>query len=418
MGPEHQDPPDEYQRSEHLRVSLLSLVAASVILAGCADAQEGTRVSITDSAGIRLIESHRPEWQGSRGWRLEPHPELVIGEPARSSAEEFTRIEEVLTLPDGRIVVANQNDPPNIRFFDPAGDHLESVGREGEGPGEFLDIEELWFAPPDSLVVFDRRAFEITLFGTDGRYLDEVQMELQFGQDPDLRGLFKGRFADGSYLFLPLAPYPSRNTQGSGRERLAVVRALANATIVDTIGVFPYLDWVGLSSGSVTSPLFGHQAAHLVHDSAYYTGMGDDFTIDHYTLTGRHLRRIRRAFEVQPITDELRERRIAEILEGLSPDNHSQARRLANERSLSGTIPAFGRRWRIDVEDNLWIPEYPLPGDSVTDWSIFDRDGRWLGVIEMPRAFDPREIGADYVLGVWTNELDVETVRRYTLIKQ
>ena len=52
-----------------------------------------------------------------------------------------------------------------------------------------------------------------------------------------------------------------------------------------------------------------------------------------------------------------------------------------------------------------------LPGD------VFDPDGIWLGTVATPRGLRVTEIGTDYVVGVWRDELDVEYIRVYDLEK-
>jgi hypothetical protein len=55
--------------------------------------------------------------------------------------------------------------------------------------------------------------------------------------------------------------------------------------------------------------------------------------------------------------------------------------------------------------------------DEPPRWIVFDSDGRWLGAVEVPPNGRVSEIGADYVLGVWRDELDVERVQMFELIK-
>jgi hypothetical protein len=83
----------------------------------------------------------------------------------------------------------------------------------------------------------------------------------------------------------------------------------------------------------------------------------------------------------------------------------------------------------VDRTGNLWTLEPPRPRDNtfVTQfndtspkaqvWSVFDSSGKWLGPVQTPGNFLVFEIGADYVLGVWRDEFDVEHVRQYALIK-
>ncbi|HSG80741.1 MAG TPA: hypothetical protein VLC48_00715, partial [Gemmatimonadota bacterium] len=80
------------------------------------------------------------------------------------------------------------------------------------------------------------------------------------------------------------------------------------------------------------------------------------------------------------------------------------------------TLPAYGE-YQVDAERNLWVKDFRRPGEEVTRWTVFDPEGAALGVVEMPARFEPYEIGSDFVLGRWRDELDIEHVRLYRLLK-
>ena len=63
-----------------------------------------------------------------------------------------------------------------VRFhwFDPEGNHLRTIGREGEGPGEFSQILGLHFKPNGSIVALDRNRRWIT-FNDEGEVLADVR---------------------------------------------------------------------------------------------------------------------------------------------------------------------------------------------------------------------------------------------------
>jgi hypothetical protein len=63
------------------------------------------------------------------------------------------------------------------------------------------------------------------------------------------------------------------------------------------------------------------------------------------------------------------------------------------------------------------VEHYRLPWESEPAWAIMDTDGRWLGTVHTPPGLRIYEIGADYVLGVWRDELNVEYVRTYALLR-
>jgi hypothetical protein len=65
---------------------------------------------------------------------------------------------------------------------------------------------------------------------------------------------------------------------------------------------------------------------------------------------------------------------------------------------------------------NIWVQEYALSWKA-PGWSVFDPDGVYLGDISSMDDFRVTDIGADYVLGVMTDELDVERVLLYGLVK-
>ena len=80
-------------------------------------------------------------------------------------------------------------------------------------------------------------------------------------------------------------------------------------------------------------------------------------------------------------------------------------------------FPAYGSL-AVDAAGNLWVEEYQRPGDERPRWTVFDSSGRMLGVVEMPERFTIYQIGGTFVLGRWTDEMDVEHVRLYGLLKE
>jgi hypothetical protein len=90
------------------------------------------------------------------------------------------------------------------------------------------------------------------------------------------------------------------------------------------------------------------------------------------------------------------------------------------ERALQGvefpaTRPPFSQAL-VDGLDHLWVRHYRLPGAVGPEaWSVFHPEGHLLGLVEMPERLQVRQIGGDFVLGIWTDELDVRHIRLYSL---
>lgn len=86
------------------------------------------------------------------------------------------------------------------------------------------------------------------------------------------------------------------------------------------------------------------------------------------------------------------------------------------------TLPVL-RSLTLDTEGNLWMERYFGPGVEPSPFEVHAPDGTWLGSVSMPPGLDrgagaPRpEIGDDYVLGLWRDAQNVESVRLYRLNK-
>ncbi len=79
------------------------------------------------------------------------------------------------------------------------------------------------------------------------------------------------------------------------------------------------------------------------------------------------------------------------------------------------TKPAYDR-FLPDPTGALWVAEYAARGEPAR-WDVFDVQGRWMGPVAMPGGFRLLEIGADDVVGVVRDHLDVERVEVRALLR-
>ena len=115
-----------------------------------------------------------------------------------------------------------------------------------------------------------------------------------------------------------------------------------------------------------------------------------------------------------PVTNEHfrieRDRRIA----AAGSDERSSVEAVFDETPKPDFFPAY-LHVRVDDNRNMWVQEYPIPGAAVAVWSVFDSTGTLIGEVEAPLGFEPYHIGDDFLLGTWSDELDVEYVMMYGL---
>ena len=134
-----------------------------------------------------------------------------------------------------------------------------------------------------------------------------------------------------------------------------------------------------------------------------------------YSVEGALLKLVRRATPNRPITAEIADDYRTRLLEGNSRLPGSLRRQRA-DMPLPETMPAY-MGFLVDDIGNLWVREYTRSSEPQS-WVVFDPEGRFLGHVDMPTEDGwPTHIGADFVLGTWNDEMDVEYVKVYELIK-
>lgn len=72
---------------------------------------------------------------------------------------------------------------------------------------------------------------------------------------------------------------------------------------------------------------------------------------------------------------------------------------------------------KVTHQGRIWVSEVRPPADTAITWDVYDLQGRARARVVTPSRFEPHEIGADYVLGRFMDELDINYIRLYALEK-
>lgn len=401
---------------------LAALVAGAA--AGCGAADTAPTYAVRDSAGVRIVESTAPAWRAGEGWRVAAEPSLQIGVVDGPEEYQFSRIVGAERLPDGRIVVADQR-AAQLRFYDAEGRFLDAYGRSGSGPGEFRSM--LWARAyrGDSLAVWDGGARRLTVIDLATRQGRTQRIEVpQHRADQvggtlwvQIPGAVSGVFADGTLLVTPqlwLLVAPGKAI----RPAATFVRYSAAGEPLDTVLEVPGPEVLFPPPGPARriSRPFEPPFVSAMHGVRFYHGPGEAYEVRVYAADGALERVIRASHRDLTMTEAAREA-YRRDQRGRAQDDAARAEieRALAEVEFPATLPPYSSML-VDAEDHLWVQDYTLPGhEGPTTWSVFDPEGRLLGVVELPERFRPRQIGADFVLGIWTDEVDVQYVRLYGL---
>ena len=153
-----------------IAVALAGVAAASC---GTGERDVGTSVGY-DSAGVTIIENPGPD--RPLGVDVTWLADLIPPDSALTVVSRGVTADEVT----GRIYVA---DRPNDRVvvFDSSGRYAGTLGRSGDGPGEFRDPAAVSMDPSGSLVVWDSRRRILSRWSSGGDFLGEERPDLDYG---------------------------------------------------------------------------------------------------------------------------------------------------------------------------------------------------------------------------------------------
>lgn len=411
------------------RLALLSIPFLAFLTECQGPGQGGESFSRKDSAGVVITESNRPLWESGEGWTLSREPEVVIGLREGDERYLLDGVRGVRRLSDGRIAVLDAGSY-RVRLYDSTGVHLVDFGGRGDGPSEFRTPQFLGVVS-DTLFVFEAIGGSRTWFSPDGELL---RTSTPFEQDQREKGTLlmigtsEGRIGVGAIYSRGLN---RRLLTGLNREPWSIWRFGLSSSLADSLFSVPGGEVMILESGPrgtlQRTYVFGKYTALAVSDRWIYVGPTDEYSIQVFDQEGTLRRIIRRDAKPRRVAHSDLGKWVEGQLElrDASPEERAELRRLAPDLSVAETMPAF--KWIVaDSEDNLWVEEWEGVGLGQGSFSVFRRDGAWLGSVDIPDGlpelrmaayYHLMEIGSDFLLGVWTDQVGVEQVRLYRIKK-
>jgi hypothetical protein len=365
---------------------------------------------------VEIVESLRPLWGPEEVWRIGPEPILRIGLLEGDPAYQFDGVTGAVRQPDGTVVVADFGYQ-TVRFFDPEGHITSTFGGPGGGPGEFQGLAGLGSHEDGRIWAYDFMLRRITWLDGSGGVLALTTLEPEPAM---LQAL--GVLGDGSFLLKQLwgATQVAEATEtGFRRDPVAFVRFDAEGTLLDTLCLLPGRELVLTDEGGrgvMSTPPFAKNAAGAVWRGAALVGSTEALDLSVLGPRGEAVRIVRLPNLELALDAEDREDFVGGRLARLPAEDRAGERARLEAMPFPETRPAFGGLLADDV-GNLWVGDWILARETPERWKVFDATGRWLGVVEVPGRFFPYDVGEDWVLGVEWDELDVEYVVIYPLLK-
>ena len=339
---------------------LLVLIPA-LIMSGCGKGKGGAggKVRTETLDGVTLV--HNPPEPLDPGKTVRFEEEASFG-PEESGPAAVLRPGQFAVDGGNRVHIFESSEGV-IKVFGEDGRFLRSVGRKGQGPGEFGQAGFLGFCPDGRLLVTDFQNRRTSFFGPEGDFLSSYQwtknisVPLLFLENAYVvqESLYD---AGGSKLFVKTYDFQGAELKNWGEFALSATKMITRGEMAITVSV-PY---------SPRSVLTGDQTLGRI-----YHCRNDAYLIEVFDADGRIFRKIDRPYERPPFTDA---------------DKAEYTSRTSGPKELAEIykdmpwpkVKTVTERMLCDDKGFLWVATNETKEEAerkLTAYDVFDAEGRY-----------------------------------------
>jgi hypothetical protein len=100
-----------------------------------------------------------------------------------------------------------------------------------------------------------------------------------------------------------------------------------------------------------------------------------------------------------------------------TPDRRRLEEQFLTQVTMPARMPATGEVSAIHVAEDgtLWVQAFRPPWQEETQWQVFSPAGVWLGSVVTPPRLTVHQVGRDFVLGSWRDDMGIEYVQMYRI---
>ena len=366
-------------------------VAVPLLLAACGQAVS----SADDPAGAARPWAVGDSWMGVELTSISD-PLLRLSDVRAIAVDSRGRVYVVDALEGGVIVLS-----PDLR-------HLETIGRAGEGPGEFR-LKQIQILSADTLFVFDADLNRVTIIEPDDFEVIDTFLPANWRRGPVPSKLWQ-LASSGRFLALIRLPFHAGENDTADQGRMDAILAIdEGAAASDTILMVPAPDFlVARRPGSVaagTNPFGRVPLIRLIgRDRLVYANSGAlDVSIVGFTGSIDH------SFSFPtvpvPVTSEQLSSRVSRTF---GP--------LADVLRQGGpyTWPALAGL-AVDEENRVWVGIRGQEGELEWEWAAFTQIGAHAGSVRLPAGQILEAVRDDQLYTVSLDSLEVPRIRAYRL---
>ncbi len=406
------------KRRDRLAQCSRYILLLSLLVACGEETSPGPILRLADSAGVSIVEFDLDRLSAFAS--LSAEPDWIFGESQDNPGDEpLSDVRVAKFLRDGRIAIINgvseevlvvKPEEPAVRM---------RLAGEGKGPGTAEFLTSVW-EDDRGIGAYDLYRREVSYFDQRG-YAGSWRPPETGVPGPLYPEIVLPDGGGGHILGDLYSPWNER-ANAFVRRNLLVARVRENA--VDTIAVVPGDTGKPMAFGLEPLP-FGAAFALALHGEGVWLGDSDLPQLSVRDWQGKLMRLVRwRSSADRRLTQRKIDRAMRAALAGKPQSIQRNIRRWWKDAPFPPLLPAWGLAVS-GAEGSLWLSDYPGPEVDwprpapypVLMWWGISADGRPLGTLLSPARVKVTDICETHLLGIHTDEMNVQTVVRYRIEK-
>ncbi|MFB6230741.1 MAG: 6-bladed beta-propeller [Salinibacter sp.] len=310
----------------------------------------------------------------------------------------FGQVGDVAVGADGQMYVVD-GEAVHVKVLAPDGTLRDSVGREGEGPGEFRRISAVAVARSDSLYVLDAFRRRVSVFGPGGAFAYSLARSKTQGPSDVIVS------AEAPGFIFVYAPAARRVVQNNAP--YVVRSAGADGAADDTLFTArPYqMAMRKVDGGMLFARIPFAREPHFAAgaDGRIYHAWSGGLSVRTYDRTGRAVDTVEVPFDPVPVTD-------ADIERAL--EDRDRTRDLVRNR-IPSTKPAF-EEFLVDDQGRYWFGR-PTANPDSTAWWVAWPDEKRVATTRLSDEVDIEAVRGGYAYGETSTEKGAPALVRYRI---
>jgi len=346
-----------------------------ILLVSCGKQKAAWKGTIADVDGVTVVKNPKQPMYGEEVFSLEE--ELSIGEVGGREEYMFSETGTIAVDDEERIYVSDRKET-HIKVFDKDGVYLMTIGRKGQGPGEFERISGMQITHKKELLVFDFNMRRLSFFTVDGKLIETLSIS-------ELRPFELNVNSKRNYIIKSVAIDLLTNQSISELKiydaNLSLLQTVAAPGPSDIFNPFdPFFIW------------------KLAKDDNIVYGYNETYELRILDSGGKLIKKIVKEYDPVKITKEEKQ----EAEKKYSPPN---------KIDYPPFRPAY-RYFTLDDEGRIFVETFEKTEDGNGYYhDIFDSEGRYIAKI--PLRFAPRILKKKKLYAIEEDEDGYQYVKRY-----